>query len=91
LGLLKTSYSGNSCFCFILIFNFEIQGTSSSGCSKEANKKMAVFIKRPEKDTLFCKRLFDFFKNMFVNQGYIILEQILWFFEKGDNQIKEPP
>ncbi len=52
---------------------------------------MAVFIKRPEKDTLFCKRLFDFFKNMFVNQGYIILEQILWFFEKGDNQIKEPP
>jgi len=44
-----------------------------------------------EKETLFCKRLFDFFKNMFVNQGYIILEQILWFFEKGDNQIKEPP
>jgi hypothetical protein len=44
-----------------------------------------------EKETLFCERLFDFLKNMSVNQGYIILEQILWFFEKGDNQIKEPP
>lgn len=69
---------------FFIFFYFEIQGTSSSGCSKEPNKKNGSFHERPEKEMLFCKRLFDFKKNMFVNQGYIILEQILWFFENGD-------
>jgi hypothetical protein len=34
------------------------------------------------------ERLFDFLKNKFVNQGYIILEQILWFFESGDVKLK---
>jgi hypothetical protein len=43
-----------------LIFDFEILGTSSSGCAKEPNKKNGSFHKRPEKEMLFCKRLFDF-------------------------------
>jgi hypothetical protein len=81
-GLLKTSYSGNSCFSFILILNFEIQGTSSSGCSKELNKKHGK--ENLKKKGCFVKGYFIFFKHKFEHQGYIILEHILWFLENGD-------